>query len=96
MARKRIIIEDMVSGQQKTLECEGYLVCAFNDPVETDAAEERYRKADVLADNITAMNVAELMTIKDIPLGAAWEIMRKLKWNPRLMRKMRNSYKECD
>lgn len=96
MARKRIIIEDMVSGQQKTLECEGYLVCAFNDPMETDVAERRHRRAAILADNITAMDVAGLMTVKDNPLEAAWKIVRKLKWNPGLLRKMRNSYKEHD
>ena len=96
MARKRIIIEDMVSGQQKTLECEGYLVCAFNDPMETDVTERRHRRATILADNITAMDVAGLMTVKGNPLETAWGIVRKLKWNPRLLRKMRNSYKEYD
>ena len=96
MARKRIIIEDMVSGQQKTLECEGYLVCAFNEPVHVDEGLAPYNRANIEAKNINAVDVIGLMLKRDNPLAEAWRELKKLRWRPRMMHALKCVYEEHD
>lgn len=96
MARKRIIIEDMVSGQQKTLECEGYLVCAFNDPVHIAEGADPCNRAAIEAKNINAVDVIGLMLKRDNPLAEAWRELKKLRWRPRVMRVLKCAYEERD
>lgn len=96
MARKRIIIEDMVSGQQKTLECEGYLVCAFNDPVHIGEGADPYNRVAVEAKNIHVVDVAGLMIKGNNPLADAWHLLKKLRWRPRVMRALKCAYEESD
>lgn len=94
MARKRIIIEDMVSGQQKTLECEGYLVCAFNDPVHIAEGADPYNRAAIEAQNIQPVDVMGLMLKRNNPLAEAWRGLKKLRWRPRVMRALKCAYEE--
>jgi hypothetical protein len=96
MARKRIIIEDMVSGQQKTLECEGYLVCAFNDPVHLGEDANPYDRVAIEARNIHTVDVMGLMLKRDNPLAEAWRGMKKVRWQPRMMRVLKCAYEERD
>lgn len=96
MARKRIIIEDMVSGQQETLECEGYLVCAFNDPVHIDEGADPYSRAAIESQNICTFDVMGLMLKRDNPLAEAWRGLKKLRWWPRMMRALKCAYEESD
>lgn len=96
MARKRIIIEDMVSGQQKTLECEGYLVCAFNDPVHIDEDANPYNRIAIEARNINTVDVIGLMLKRNNPLADAWRGLKKLRWRPRMMHALKCVYEERD
>lgn len=96
MARKRIIIEDMVSGQQKTLECEGFLVCAFNDPVHIDEDANPYNRVAIEARNIHTVDVMGLMIKRNNPLAEAWRGLKKLRWRPRVMRVLKRAYEERD
>lgn len=94
MARQKITIEDMVTGQQEVLECEGLLVCAFNDPVDMGDGHDAYNRAHIEAVRISTIDVMGLMMKKDNPLARAWRAMNKLRWKPRTMRLLKMAYGE--
>ena len=99
MARTRIIIENMVTGEQKTMECEGFMVCTFNDSVSFDTDHrnyqlEKYQRAKVEANNISTVDVMGMMFKKDNPIANAYRAMKRIERKPRMMYYFKKAYGE--
>ena len=94
MERTRIIIENMVTGEQKTMECEGFMVCAFNDPVSFDTDTKAYQRTAIVARNISTIDVMGMMFKKNNPIANAYRAMKRIKWKPRMMYYLKKAYGE--
>lgn len=80
MSRKKITIEDLATGEQKTLECQGYLVCAFDNPVPVPGGEV-FTKANMETNNVNGIELMALMSNEN-PLGEAFHALNDVLRNP--------------
>ena len=81
MARYRVTVENMVTGEQRIKECEGYLLCTFYDAVELEDGKSVYARADIGASNINQVDVMALMSNENT-LGEAFHALNDVLCNP--------------
>lgn len=74
----KITVVDQEGNVKKELMAEGYLICSFTD--ERDLGDDVKLKcnATVVADNVTAAEVASVMMHEETPLGQARKMLDEM------------------